>query len=288
MIRWLALAALLAAPVYAVEEHCRTVADSPECESYREPLIISEGVQAEVKGGPDREVKIELQDITEDDRDWAIACDTAQCACSGGECTCEGSCSCSEGVYHLAFSGEARGLPGINAAEQQAAAGMQCSVADAFVTRQPMFAYASPVFVSKLIYNVNYCRGCGGSCHGNVTMATYDAQTGREVKLADAVAEKDLPALRKVLEQAFVERHVKKEGTSGEQEKHITHVKKSLPEHVRKNTEPGSPVYVEKGRLFVNIGGYVLSCSDGPFHPLEIPVAFLHEDFRQLLQRKVN
>lgn len=183
----------------------------------------------------------------------------------------EGKCVCKEVVQHFDFKGPVPGFRAVNEAEARAAAAMTCSTASNGVWRTAAKFSVTAQTVSTAIFELDDCRGCNGSCHGKMQLSSYDGQTGARLVLADAVNPALLPALKARLIEMFVA------ANAGPDDKAF--MRQQLADDLNRDFAQDG-VYVEKGAVFIDLNTFVLSCADGSFHPLAIPVEFLRPAFR--------
>jgi hypothetical protein len=155
----------------------------------------------------------------------------------------------------------------------RAAAGMKCSIDNSAVSREAQHFAVSAHFVSTAVFELEYCRTCGGSCHGRTVLATYDAAYGATVRLRDAVPLARMAALKLRLVDAFVFANFASRDRLLQRERLL----KALAS--RSFADDG--MYVERGKVFVNLDLFALSCADGSFYPLMVPAEFLTPSFRQ-------
>ena len=186
----------------------------------------------------------------------------------------EGKCVCKEVVQHFDFKGPVPGFRAVNDEEGRAAAATTCTTASNSVLRAALKFSVTARTVSTAIYELDDCRGCNGSCHGAVRLSSFDATTGARLVLADAVAPQLLPALKARLIETFVA------ANAGADDKAF--MRKQLADDLNRDFARDG-VYVEKGVVFVDLNTFVLSCAEGSFHPVAVPVEFLTPGFRARL-----
>ena len=188
--------------------------------------------------------------------------------CPGGKCVCD------EAVQHLDFKGPVPGFAQANAGEWRAAQAMKCSAQNSNVSRDILRFAVTKAAVSTAVFELEYCHGCGGSCHGRAVLAAYDARNGAPIVLRDAVDATQLSALKARLAKDFVTKNFDAAGAKFGMEE----VSRDLA-----SLTLDSGLYVEGANVFVNIDTFALSCAEGPFHPVEIPAQFLRPGFRARL-----
>lgn len=188
--------------------------------------------------------------------------------CPGGKCVCD------EAVQYLDFKGPVPGFAQANAAERREAAAMKCSAGNSTVSRDVLRFAVTKAAVSTATFALEYCHGCGGSCHGAAVLAAYDARSGALITLRDAVDPAQFGALKARLVSDFVQKNFEPDGRS--------YGMQQVGQDIAGLTLD-SGLYLEPGRAFVNIDTFALSCAAGPFHPVEIPAAFLKPAFRARL-----
>lgn len=187
----------------------------------------------------------------------------------------DGKCVCREAVQHLDFKGPVPGFRQVNEDEMRAAAARTCSAANALVRRDVVRFAVTKRAVSIAVDELEYCHGCGGSCHGNTALKAYDAKTGATLTLRDAVAASNLGALRARLLNDFV--------TANFNESARHEQRKRLSDAFARAITLDAGLYVEPGSVFVNLDTFALGCADGSFHPVRIPREFLTRAFRARL-----
>jgi hypothetical protein len=183
----------------------------------------------------------------------------------------ESKCRCQEHVEHFDFKGPVPGFRAVNEAEFRAADGMRCSAENVSVTRFAERFAVTKRSVSTAISEVEYCRGCGGSCHGRTRLSAHDAKTGVRLTLADAVEPNRIEALKDRLIEDFLAANP----GVGDRAALRTNLAGDL---ARRNlAEDG--LYVEDASVFLNLDTFAPGCAEGSFHPVAIPRTFLKPDF---------
>lgn len=187
----------------------------------------------------------------------------------------DGKCVCRAFVQHLDFKGPVPGFRQVNEDELRAAAAQTCSAENAHVGRDIVRFAVTRRTVSIAIEELEYCVGCGGSCHGHTALKAYDAKTGATLTLRDAIAPQKLEALRKRLGEDFVAANFDKSLRERQG--------KFSGEDFTSMVTLDAGLYVEPGGVFVNLDTFALGCANGSFHPMRIPRAFLTPAFRARL-----
>jgi hypothetical protein len=182
---------------------------------------------------------------------------------------------CDERVQYFEFKGPLRGLRGVNASERAAAGRMRCSVENSDVAREALMFSISPHLVSTAVSELEYCRTCGGGCHGHTVLATYDGKTGRALRIADVLKPDAVEPLRRHIADYIAKTYVDEPGRDAYRQR----LAQSLVE--RPFADDG--VYAENGILYVNLDSFVLSCAEGSFFPVPIPKELIAPSFAALL-----
>lgn len=244
------------------KENCASLFDvDRNCESGK-PLIIARGVDVKLVFSGKKNIDYPLtEELQKEFEGMAIE------YCPDKKCTCE------ESVGYLQFGGQTRGVKIINTKEKKRAENYKCSIANGVIWRLPQFAYASANLVSVEVQNMEFGRGAGGSCHGNHDFITYDAETGNEYKLKDIVIENSFPAIGNALLADFISRYARSDTFD------LEGIKKMVLEYVAADSLEHYGFVVENGKLYTNIGGFILSCADGNFFPVEVPEKFIKPEF---------
>lgn len=186
-------------------------------------------------------------------------------ACANGRCVCRAF------VQHLDFKGPVPGFRRVNEDEWRAAAALSCSAENARVGRDVVRFAVTRRTVSIAIGDLEYCVGCGGSCHGHTALKSYDAKTGAVLTLRDAIGPQKLEALRTRLVDDFL-------AANGESVR--DHTRTILRNDLVRTITLDAGLYVEPGAAFVNLDSFALGCASGSFHPVRIPRGFLTRAFR--------
>jgi hypothetical protein len=186
-------------------------------------------------------------------------------SCPGGKCTCD------EDVQYFEFKGPVPGFRQVNAFEHDAARKMTCSIGDSTVMRTAGMFSVGGGLVSTAVYELAYCRTCGGSCHGKTVLATYDGRTGGAQLVRDALKPDAVDALRRHVVDYFVTTFV------DEADRPRQRAKLTADFAGRAFLDEG--IYVENGTVFVNLDRFALSCADASFYPVPIPGALLAPGF---------
>ncbi|MEQ1789853.1 MAG: hypothetical protein ABL857_05355, partial [Rickettsiales bacterium] len=199
------------------------------------------------------------------------------------------NCTCEENVAYLQFGGKAKGAEKINAQEKKQAEKYKCNVDNATVQHIPEFSYASSDLISIAMYNLEYGRTSGGSCHGNHQFVTYDAETGNEYKLKDIVGESNVPSVHDVLVNGFIRHYAEPDAAEikdkNKYQRYMEGIKKSLQRYFMREPLEKAGFIVENGKLYVNIGEFMLSCAGGSFYPAELPEKFIKPEFLQKMKK---
>jgi hypothetical protein len=186
-------------------------------------------------------------------------------SCVGGKCACD------EDVQHFEFKGPMPGFRQVNAIERDAAARMKCSIGDSTVMRTAGMFSAFAGLISTAVYELEYCRTCGGSCHGRTVLATYAGRTGDRLLVRDAVKPDAVAALRQHVVDHFVATFVDQAERPRQREK--------LAADLAQRPFLDEGIYVENGTVYVNLDRFALSCADSSFYPVPVPAALLKETF---------
>lgn len=186
-----------------------------------------------------------------------------------------GKCVCSEAVQRLDFKGPVPGFARANEAEMRAASALKCTAQNSNVERDVLHFAVTKAAVSTAVFELAYCHGCGGSCHGRAVLAAYDARSGVPILLKDAIDPRQLSALKARLVGQFVMKNF----TGDDRAFGLEQVGRDIASLTLE-----SGVYVEGAKVFVNIDTFALSCAAGPFHPVEVPAPFLTPGFRARLK----
>lgn len=185
-----------------------------------------------------------------------------------------GQCACEENSQYVEFKGKARGLRAINEAEANAAQSFRCGPNEGTVRRIPEFVETSGGVISTAIYEMRRGRASTGSCHGTTRLSSYSPSSGKMLTLADAVAPKSLPKLRESLLNQFIARHGAARDITAKQ-------RELLMSDVVESTSNSAGVYVERGKVYVNVNSFFPNCAAGSFNPLVIPSHLIKASFRK-------
>src|SRR6185436_19564589 len=189
-------------------------------------------------------------------------------------CT-NGKCECAEHVQFFEFKGPHPGFRQVNDIERSAASKTHCSLENANVNRDTLAFAVSRSLISTAISQLEYCHGCGGSCHGSTTLATYDELDGRLLHVGDFLKPGAAEALRRAMIDFMIAKH------AGEQD--ATSLHQRLTQDLAKRTLLDEGVYAERSTLYVNLNSFALSCADGSFHPIPIPPALIKPELAGIL-----
>lgn len=190
-------------------------------------------------------------------------------SCSGGKCVCN------ELVQYFDFKGPVPGFRQVNEVERSTARRTKCSIENSTVTREASHFAVSKVFVSTAVFELEYCRTCGGSCHGRTTLATHDAKTGKSLTVGDAITSEQL--------KRWKARLVQSTRTPAPSPEFVNRIAKTVGALSRPGFRLGG-IYVENGVAYVNLDTFLLSCADGSFFPLAIPAEFVTPSFATRLR----
>ena len=189
------------------------------------------------------------------------------------DATCPNArCVCDKFVEHLDFKGPIPAFREVNAAERRSAAAMTCTMEDMYVHRTVERFEVTKSVVSTAVHELQYCHGCGGSCHGGTILSAYDAKTGAKLTLRDAIDPGTLEAVRARLVDDFV--------AANFEESKRDHKRKMLNEELAQRRLLDEGLYVEPGKVFFNLSTFALGCVSGSFHPVVIPPELLTPAFR--------
>lgn len=194
-----------------------------------------------------------------------------------GSCE-DGHCECDEDVQWLEFKGPVPGFAQVNAAEVASSKKTACSAENDNVMRHPMHYAVSRQTVSTAAFELEYCRTCGGSCHGSTALATYNSKTGTAYRVRDVVKPNSLAALQK---------HMVDAGLAAYQPKaqHASERKILVPEIKRRGKALlDQGVYVENGKVYVDLDYFLNGCADGSFYPVALPAKLISPAFAALLK----
>ena len=187
----------------------------------------------------------------------------------------DGTCTCEESVQYFEFKGPVPGFRQVNAAERAAAKRMRCSIENSNVDRSAMMFAVSARLVSTAISELEYCHGCGGSCHGHTTLTTYDGKTGRVLQVRDALAPGAVDALRRHMIDYIVTDHAGEDSRAS--------LGGILTNELATRGLLDEGIYAEHGALYVNLNSFALSCAEGSFHPVPVPRELIAPSFAALL-----
>jgi hypothetical protein len=173
-----------------------------------------------------------------------------------------GKCGCTEYVEHFDFKGPVPGFRQVNAFEMRAAGATKCSIDNSSVVREAKHFAVSAQFISTAIFELEYCHGCGGSCHGTTVLATYDARSGKALRLRDILKPGSDEALAPQLADDFLKAHAEIADRERKRASVITEL----------SVRPllGKGFYVENGVVYANLDSFVMGCADGSFYPVAV------------------
>lgn len=190
-------------------------------------------------------------------------------------CT-SGKCECSEHVQFFEFKGPHQSFRVINDVERSAAGKTQCSLENASVTRDAVAFAISPHLISTAISELEYCHGCGGSCHGSTKLATYDEQDGRLLHVGDFLKTGAADALRRHMIEFAIAKYGAAAGDA--------YIRKQLGEELARRSLLDEGIYAEHGTLYINLDSFVLGCAGGSFYPIPIPAELLTASIARRLE----
>jgi hypothetical protein len=254
---------------------CHSIADR-NC-PFGQPLIITHGAKVAIKTLSSKTVVLPLPDGAREQLEELVG--DVEYACPHKHCSCE------EDIKHLVFSGRSPGIVKINAREWHNATSNRCSLEDSSIIREPQYIYTSAVFISTAIFSESYCRGCGGSCHGNMLLATYDTETGREYKVRDIVSADNISTLEEAMITGAINHYVGPEDRPGQ---NVQSVKENIVQTLQSRSLSDAGLYVENGKAYVDIDSFIRGCVDGSFYPVEVPPGLIEEHFLALLKSDSN
>jgi hypothetical protein len=198
-----------------------------------------------------------------------------------------GRCSCDERIEYPVLSGSSSAIRSINQtwrnqAKQQAHCVDPRRPTDLsrFVHLIPLYVYAGPTFVSTASYQLFESVGANGSCHGEVSFETRDLANGRIYTVADIVPAINAQSLREAVAKAY-EVQIRRFMDVRDGAEITKLARRFTAKHQDELSNSG--IYVEDGRVFVNISGFDFSCAEGSFHPVELPPALFDRQFNELL-----
>lgn len=184
-------------------------------------------------------------------------------------------CSCDADIDKVQLNGRDAASQRINQSLSEHVAPF-CAVSLQSSTGHSRVTFINGDFVSVVSDQLALPRSGGGSCHGKTIAGTYDRQTGVELQLKDVVSPTDLPAVASVLAKSIITEQMKKDPEPFSSEADIA---KGLTE---KNGKLG--LFVENGKLMVQVDQFLFSCADGHSFPAQLPAKFVTNDkLRNLL-----
>lgn len=253
------LITLLFSVMALAAQNCHSITDR-YCDGT--PFISEHGIKSSIEIGTNGESVYEIKHKSSSDIDDQFYCP-------------ESKCTCTADIKYLHFEGNSALIKKINQKEKQEANESECSINEESVVRRPDFVYTSNSFISTAIFNMQYCRECGGGCHGNTSLSTYNVATGQKYILSDIMDSKDLSKLRKDLKILFIKNYVSEDP--------IGYVKKFLQEDINSTVNLDLDLYVENDKIYININDFILGCSEGSFYPLPIPKKYIRPTFLKIL-----
>jgi len=179
----------------------------------------------------------------------------------------DGKCECTEIVQYFDFKGPVPGFRQVNADEFARAAKAKCSVDNSNVTREARRFAVSDAFVSTAFYELEYCRTCGGSCHGRTTLSTFDAQTGRALVLRDVLRPDAVAPLRAHMANYAAKAYADEVDRPAQ--------RGFLAQELAQRPLLDDGFFVEDGKVFVDLDSFAFGCAGGSFYPVPVPPAML-------------
>ncbi len=207
-------------------------------------------------------------------------------------------CACDSDVSYIRVStrSASKAVTMINRELKAEASRVRCVYPDATDTMRQEVTHLSARFLSVVERSYSQQIGTGGSCHGSSAVHTFDLSTGGEYLLTDIIGRSSLANLRSTLPDSIVREHNRQDEEQSEEEDkanapsgypHTPYVEppedfardlKSAREGVASLGDEQllrSSIFIQKSRVFINVGGYYLSCAAGSFHPAEIPASLI-------------
>jgi hypothetical protein len=112
-------------------------------------------------------------------------------------------------------------------------------------------------------------------------LTTYDANTGHEYKIRDIVPADDISALKEAMIKGAVDRYAMPEDYPGQSRESL---RSELTQILKSRPLTNDGIYVENGRVYVDVDDFIKGCVNGSFYPVEVPKQFIKPDFLNLLQ----
>lgn len=183
-----------------------------------------------------------------------------------------GKCECAEHVQFFEFKGPHPGFARINDIERSAASKTHCSLENANVNRDTLAFSVSRSLVSTAIGELEYCHGCGGSCHGRTVLSTYDELDGRLLKVGVFLKPDRVQALREHMAEFISSKN-------GEEAADRARLKARILADLAKRNLLDEGFYAERGTIYIDLASFALSCAEGSFHPVPVPPEMIQPFF---------
>jgi len=258
---------------------------SGACSDGHRPIVTATGIKATVRTLSRRKVVYDIAALL---RAKVLSRQTLEDYGSCWPVRPGSPCACEETIDFPVLSGPEPGIAVINRAlARDAQHAQRCAASDAAGVLRRADSYviylnASPPFVSVATMNRDDDMSANGSCHGQMSFETFATSTGKRLTVADAVDGKKMAALVDAVAAGY-EIYVEAGGA------YPDHAAAAREARLITNRHAGQfaagDIYVEDGRVFLDVEGYDLSCVAGAFHPVEIPAALLKADFARALAR---
>jgi hypothetical protein len=205
-------------------------------------------------------------------------------------CRAGGVSTCEEDVRYVEIArvpqpesisvGDGR-LEKVNERVRRIASTRACSIESASVAFIPERVYVRGDLVSMVFYDLDLLPTDGGGCHGEFQLLTFDLQKGdRELSLGDIVPPGQWPALESALLSEFrqASKSLFDNRKPENQPKLLDSASKKAKQVLdRQGLQAG--IFIEDGKVQVNIPMYISGCTGGNFNPVHIPNNFLRTDF---------
>ena len=161
------------------------------------------------------------------------------------------------------------------------------SVSSTVVRFGPERIYARYPLISVVLFDLDYPRGAGGSCHGRHEALTFDtSKAGTRLSLADAVRAENFPALTAAL------LHELQENDAGAFEDFEPEQRKQASDRTLREADDYLDMqgwkggfFIERSMVHINIGSFLFDCATGNFNAVEVPASFLTPEFLSLLTK---
>jgi hypothetical protein len=212
-----------------------------------------------------------------------------ECEIAGDSCK-NGTVECEEEIQYVQFQmlknvapSAKENIERVNKEQRQIIEEHHCKSNSAIVRFTPRYIYAHYPLISIIYHNLDYCLGCGGSCHSHDVVYTYNIENTFDgpLTMESILRREDYRRLKIILLKKLKERlALTKEQEQLWDQIHQKQVSDSLDKDFWQNG-----FFLEKGKIMVNIDGYFKSCADGSFNPVEIPQEFLRSEFVEKLKQ---